>query len=625
MTKMTGILVLAFVSLAACSSESSRADGEDDLLAAGIPGAAATANGAEQDSSPMIVRRIWGGTNVDLFGRVSPDGRYLSFVDWNTGNIAVRELASGESRLVTQNGSMSEPYAYTEEGSVMSYDGKSLCYDWRDDAAGIPHELRVVGLRGSKPGIFYRDDVDALSCAAWSPNGRYVLAVQAKDDMTQLVLVSVTDGSERRLVEWESGWPKFVTFSPDGRYVLYDRPIEPDGKRDIFVVALTGGRETAVVDQPGEDFVLGWAPNGRHILFASDRAGTLGAWLLPVIDGKPSGEPRLVKPDLWRVRSLGFARDGSFYYGVELSALDVYIASFDPTTGEVLAAPTAISGHYFGHDRVCDWSPDGRYLLYYSANLAPDGGSAYSIRSAESGETRLLMPDLKAFLYARWSPDGYALIVPGMDRENRPGVFEVDVQSGKAERLPAFDDPEIIESFGKLIDVSPDGGRVYYTKRGEDGPRIAAMDLESGSERILSDEEPGSGLDPWALSPDGGHIAFATEDGTLHRLLVMTSAGGEAREIYRYEAEASWVQSIAWSRDGKSLLYSVRGASQIWRIAVDGGAPEKIGLSAEGTPAHLSVHPDGRRIAFTGSRKGAEVWVMQGFLPSAIDGSESGE
>ena len=615
MSRMTGIIVLSVVAAFGCKPESQRASGDGDLLAAGIAPTVPGTIASEQDSTPMVVRRLWGGPDVDLFGRVSPDGRYLSLVDWKTGNLAIREFARGEIRPVTNDGSMSEPYAYTEEGSVISPDGKSLCYDWRDDRADSPHELRVVGLRGSKPRTFYRDDVDALSCAAWSPDSRHVVAIQAKEDKTQILLVSVTDGSQRILKQWDSGWPKFVSLSPDGRHIIYDRPVEAEGARDIFVVALNDGRETGLVDHPGDDYVLGWTPNGRHVLFASDRTGTLGAWLLPVVDGKPSGEPRLVKPDLWRVRSLGFARDGSFFYGVELSALDVYVATINLATGEVLAAPTAVSGHYFGHDRVCDWSPDGRYLLYYSANLPPDGGSAYSIRSVETGETRLLVPDLKFFLYGRWSPDGYALIVPGMDRENRPGMFKVDVQSGKADRLPAFDDPEVVKSFGKLIDVSPDGGRVYYTKRSDDGPRIAAMDLESGSERILSNEGAGSGLDPWALSPDGTYIAFAIDDGNLHRLLVMPSVGGEPREIYRYEAEASWVQSIAWSRDGKSLLYSVRDAPWLWRIAAAGGTPEKIGLSAEGTPAHLSVHPDGRRIAFTGSRKGAEVWVMEGFLP----------
>jgi len=133
---------------------------------------------------------------------------------------------------------------------------------------------------------------------------------------------------------------------------------------------------------------------------------------------------------------------------------------------------------------------------------------------------------------------------------------------------------------------------------------------------VLAHESTGPGLDPWALSPDGKYVAFATEDSTLHRLMVVPTAGGEPRELHRYEAEASWVMSIAWSRDGKNLLYSVRGDPQLWRIGVDGGRPEKTGLSGEGTPWHLSVHPDGRRIAFDSGTFGAEVWVMENFLPA---------
>jgi len=613
MSKQFGVLVIGIVALAACNGDSPRTNGEGELLAAGIPSAVAAAVLAEQDSTPLVARRVWGGPDVDLFGGVSPDGRYLSFVDWGSGNIAVRELATGETRLVTDEGSMSQPRQFTEEGSVVSPDGRSLCYDWMNSRALPGRELRVADLRGSEYRAFYRADVGALDCAAWSPDGEYVAAVQGGEDGTQLVLVSVADGSARTLKGWDSGWPTKVSFSPDGRYIVYDRPKEADGPRDIFVFSFNGGRETALLEHPANDFVLGWAPDGRHILFASDRTGTLGAWLMPVVDGRPAGQARLVKADMWRVRPLGFTRGGSFYYGVNMTARSVYVASLDPETGEMLAAPAVVSGDYYGDERLCDWSPDGRYLLYRS--LRRDGGNAYSIRSVETGETRQLVPDLNAFVYARWSPDGYSLIVPGLDREGRAGVYRVDVQTGDSEPLAPIDDPEQIDSFNKLIDVSPDGRKVYYTKRTEEGGRIAVMDLESDNETVLGDEEPGPGLSPWALSPDGEYIAFATEDGTLHRLLVVPTAGGEPRELHRYEAESSWVQSIAWSRDGKHLLYSVRGDPRLWRVGVDGGPPEKTGLSGQGTPAHLRVHPDGRRIAFDSGSGGAEVWVMEDFLP----------
>ncbi|MBP1623503.1 MAG: translocation protein TolB, partial [Acidobacteria bacterium] len=35
-------------------------------------------------------RRIWTGPDLDFEGSPSPDGRYLSFVDWETGDLAVR-------------------------------------------------------------------------------------------------------------------------------------------------------------------------------------------------------------------------------------------------------------------------------------------------------------------------------------------------------------------------------------------------------------------------------------------------------------------------------------------------------------------------------------------------------
>src|SRR4030043_1683596 len=48
-------------------------------------------------SSTLAVRRVWSG--ADVTGKVSPDGRFLSFTDWGSGgNVAIRDLATGESR-----------------------------------------------------------------------------------------------------------------------------------------------------------------------------------------------------------------------------------------------------------------------------------------------------------------------------------------------------------------------------------------------------------------------------------------------------------------------------------------------------------------------------------------------
>ncbi len=43
----------------------------------------------------MVIRQVWVGPEVDILGGPSPDGRYLSFVHWDTGDLAVRSLNTG--------------------------------------------------------------------------------------------------------------------------------------------------------------------------------------------------------------------------------------------------------------------------------------------------------------------------------------------------------------------------------------------------------------------------------------------------------------------------------------------------------------------------------------------------
>jgi hypothetical protein len=55
----------------------------------------------------------------------------------------------------------------------------------------------------------------------------------------------------------------------------------------------------------------------------------------------------------------------------------------------------------------------------------------------------------------------------------------------------------------------------------------------------------------------------------------------------------------------------------LWRIPLEGGEPEKLGLEMSSIE-HLSIHPDGQRFAFyTITAKIAEVWVMENFLPGS--------
>ena len=121
-----------------------------------------------------------------------------------------------------------------------------------------------------------------------------------------------------------------------------------------------------------------------------------------------------------------------------------------------------------------------------------------------------------------------------------------------------------------------------------------------------------------ALSPDGLYLAFAVREKDTYRLLVIPAAGGEPQELLQYQSEEpiANVANVAWSRDGKSVLYPVdtKDGYQLWRVSLAGGPPQRLDLAMP-TLRNLRVHPDGKRIAFDSGTSGAEVWVMENFLP----------
>jgi hypothetical protein len=78
--------------------------------------------GAAKESG-IITRQVWGAPEADSFGTVSPDGRYLSFTDWETGNLAIRDLETGTNRRLTNKGSWLDSSEYAEY-STLSPDGK---------------------------------------------------------------------------------------------------------------------------------------------------------------------------------------------------------------------------------------------------------------------------------------------------------------------------------------------------------------------------------------------------------------------------------------------------------------------------------------------------------------------
>ena len=580
-------------------------------------------------------RRIWADSKTDFFGSVSPDGKYLSFVDWETGgNLAVRDLEKGINRLLTKNANSSDAEV---ELSIWSPDGKQVAYQWLQwKTEPYGYELRLISLDDPTPRVLYRNESSGVWIEPfdWSPDGKQILAQLNKEEgSSEMVLVSVADGKVRTLKKLsQSASLAGATISPDGGYVLYDYPqTESALAHDIFLLPIAGGSETTLIEYPADDRVLGWAPGGKWILFASDRRGSIDVWAVQTEDGKPKGAPVMVKPAVGRIHPLGFTRRGSFYFGVGGGLNNIFVVRLDPTTGDVLVPPTKLIKQFEGSNRSPRYSPDGKRLAYISkgASAVHDWGDTLYIRSLETGEEREYQREIRRaglnyIDQPRWSPDGKSILLFGQDPRSGKGIYHINLETGKiACVLRRGKDQSMSYAAGWRDEKNFLYGRLdEKNNRGE----LYVRNLDDGSEKVLFSTSPAA-RGALAVSPDRRWVSATESHKSGERALgIISTDSGEVRRVIKFSQEQQfYLIRHDWSADSKYVFYTRRVETQgsykfeLWRIAVDGGQPQKTGLEMSGTIDNISAHPDGEQLAFQNqapmSGSTAEVWVMENFLP----------
>jgi len=576
------------------------------------------------------IRKVWSGPGTDILGTPSPDGKYLSFVDWITGDLAVRDLVTGKNRRLTDKGSWAESAEFALF-SKWSPDGKKIVYNWlnKEDI----FDLRIVGIENPKPRILYsNEEMGYVQPFEWSPDSNSILAVIAQgQESMQLGLISVADGSFHILKdisgrEW-LGYPPLITFSPDGKYVAYDYPQDEDTqKRDIFVMSVDDKQETPLISHPMNETLLGWAPDGKWIFFVSNRTGARDAWIAGVDKGELKQSPEMIKKEIGFIHPLGFTQKGQFYYGIDNAMTDVYSIQIDSDTGKILSSPKKATLHYEGSNRAPAYSTDGKYLAYVSTRgFGPLRRRILCILDVQTGKERELKPELDRFGYPRWSPDGRFISVEREYGNNQFGIYLIETQTGAVDHIVQVD-PEVVIYSHRW---SRDGETIFYTGSEPEAKvqnplrtsHIYVHDIASGQDKIL----PGSPADAKDIdiSPDGRWLVLLNRDDE-RVLRVMPTSGGEPRTLYSFKQLPSRITSPTWIAGGKYILFyldkTVSDPSPILelvRIPAEGGELEELGLEMMEF-RHFSTHPDGQHIAFHSrgsTMRWPEVWVMENFLP----------
>lgn len=558
-------------------------------------------------------RAVWTGPRVDLFGRVSPDGRFITYIDWSTGVLYMHDLGSDSDRPLTTIGTPPWSNGHAQFSSV-SRDSKQVAYEWYTEKNLV--EIRVVPVDGTgvpQPRrIFANDDISHIAPFDWSPDAKWLAVhLQRPNRSGQIGLVGIQDGSLRILksVDWRG--PSKMFFSPDGKYIAYDLPTdETNQHRNVFVMATDGSRETAAVAHPSNNIVMGWSPDGKFLLFSSDRTGSAAIWALAFADGKPQGAPEQVKPDgsTW---SLGLTDSGALHVIKGVGNKEIRVAALDVATGKIAADPVGPMPMYIASRGWPDWSPDGKHLSYVSCGGHGGGPCKIFIRSMETGEVREVPPKLWYLAFPRWSPDGRSFITSARDNKGREGIYQIDAGNGDATLVVAGPPPWL----GAGPAWSPDGKKIYYGSN----QQILERDLASGSERVVFTSRVH--LRWGALSPDGRYVAVSADSSSKSQsVLLVPVAGGEPRELLRVDSPDHLPGfPFPWTPDSQAVIVTklIGEGQELWLVPIAGGQPRKLNadLGKWVGSSVFSLNPDGRQIAFVAGKAASEVWALENFLP----------
>lgn len=413
----------------------------------------------------------------------------------------------------------------------------------------------------------------AITC--WGADSQALLLQKPALNKTEIVFayagdlwrVARTGGQAVRLTNG-AGIETNPVFSPDGNLVAFSG--EYDGNIDIYVTPITGGVPKRLTWHPAEDVPLSFSPDGKQILFRSNRTNATRVTTLFTmsLDGGPPAELPLpmahaaaYSPDAKRLAYTPLSPAFTAwkrYAGGRTSP--IWIA--DLADSKIEKVPRENSNDYYPM-----WSGDKVFFL-------SDRFGAMTLCSFDA-RTRKVAEVIKNtgldYKSASLGPDAIAL-------EHFGAIELFDLKSGKVTPVSITlkgDMPEVrpyYSKVGTMIEnaaLSQMGVRAVFEARGE----ILTVPAEKGDIRNLTNTTGVAERSP-AWSPDGQSIAYFSDESGEYQLHIAPQTGIGAVKKHDIGWKAFFYEP-RWSPDGKKILFRDSNLTVCF-IDLDSGKVTKI-------------------------------------------------
>ena len=539
---------------------------------------------------------------------ISPDGQWVVFGMLPEGPVPegmppgatqppdlFQQRIDGQNRVnLTNTPMVAEFYPrYSPDGTQIAYMHQG------PDGEGI----YVMGATGENP----RRVADGNATPSWSPDGTklYVgeLGFQnprAISGTSEIRTIDIESG-EVQMVFAHDGWSALQPDpSPNGHRIAFWGLSPAGGQRDIYTIPATGGDPVPVTNDPAVDWSPLWSPDGNHLYFGSERAGSMNIWRVPIdeVTGETLGNPeQLTSGGLGDQGIMTISADGTRLAYMEfLERSHVIRASFDPETATIADDGVQISAEPV---RVTSLSPslDGTRLAYVSYAGQQD---LFVVNIDGTNERRITNDAAK-----EWRPNWMAdneTIVYYADAGGPYDLWSIRADGGQRHKIAATPGDEM------AMAASPDGRYAVVVQRGVDTNLLIGIGDDPDAATVTAMPPL-----PESSSRFGGTPHWAPDGSAA------VSYGENDTGIYLYDPETNEYRRLTeggfsprFTHDGRILFARAQGPFFEWRLMDPETLEEQVISSPDIGIFQLFLLPDGETVVYVHQPDPEyDVWLLE--------------
>jgi Tol biopolymer transport system component/imidazolonepropionase-like amidohydrolase len=376
--------------------------------------------------------------------------------------------------------------------------------------------------------------------------------------------------------------------SPDGKTIAFDL------LGDLYTLPIAGGKATRITEGLAFDSQPKFSPDGKSLLFLSDRSGGNNAWIMDLEKGDST---QVTQGNNDNMQSAEWTPDGQYIVTSQGTRnLKLHLYHRDGGSGaQLIKTPETLKTvePAFGADERYIWFSQRKGAWQYNAEFPQYQLATYD---RETGKTATQTARYGSAFTPTLSPDGKWLVY-GSRWNDQTGLMARNLENGD-EKWLAYpvqrDEQESIAPLGVLpaMSFTPDskhliasyGGKIY--KLSMDGGDAVNIPFQVEEELAVGprlkfnypiSDDPMMTVtqirDP-KVSPNGKQVAFTA----LNRLYVMDLPAGTPRRITNFDYTEAMP---AWSPDGKQIAFVT------WNDT-DGGHLYKVNAAGGTAPTRLT-------------------------------------